>query len=332
MLVVANMVYKQFTYKERVQIETLLGEKSSIREISRKLGRSPSSISREIKNNKGGPKKCHYSADFAQQQSKFTRYITGRRNKKKSPEILGYVEKSLKKDWTPEQISNRIKIDHPDWSISIETIYQHVADQGLEDYLAMKRPIRRKRRIDRKRREMIPNRTGIEFRGPEADNRDEAGHKEIDAIVSKHNSVSLNVIVDRKLRMTQITKLANMKPKTTEEVVISRLREYPSSHCKTLTYDNGIENKNHEAINEALKVKSFFCNPYSSWEKGTVENTNGLIRRYFPKKTDFSKVTDDNIKFVEDRLNNRPRKCLAYLTPNEAYQKATLNSGCCSSN
>jgi len=314
--------YKQISYKERIQIETLLAEKVSIREISRKLGRSPSSVSREIQKYKGGPELSHYGADFAQKMSDFKRWKTGQKNKRKAPEILSYVENRLKRDWTPEQISNRIKIDHPGWSISVETIYQHVADQGLEEYLVSRRPRRRRKNRGSKKREMIPNRTGIELRDPRANDRSENGHLEIDAVVSKHNSVSLNVIVDRKVRITKISKLANMKPKTTEETVIKRLSEYRSGYCKTLTYDNGIENRNHEAVNNELNVRSFFCNPYSSWEKGTVENTNGLIRRYFPKGTNFNEITEDQIERVEDKLNNRPRKCLGYLTPNEMYKKS----------
>ena len=285
--------YKQISYKERVCIELKLKEGKSIREIARLLDRPASTICREVVRNKGGPNpRDHYRSDFAKSQSKFRKSITGRRNKEKSQEELEYTETKLKIGWTPEQISHRIRMDHPGLSISHETIYQYVADKDLMYLLPRSRSWKRRKRTHKRKRYHIPNRVGIEHRGDLANSRTEVGHAEIDAIVSSQTQVALNVIVDRKTRFVKITKIANLRAETTSEAVIRRLKEYPEGYCKTATYDNGFENRHHEKVNQALKIKSYFCNPYHSWEKGTVENTNELIRRYFPKKTDFATITN----------------------------------------
>lgn len=314
--------YSQISYKDRICIELKLKEGKSVRDIAKLLKRSASTISREIMRNKGGPDpRDHYGADFAKNQSKFRKCITGKKNREKSKEELAYTEAKLFIGWTPEQISHRIGIDHPGFSISHETIYQYVADKELMHLLPRSRSWKRRKRTNKRKRFVIANRVGIEFRGSLANKREEAGHAEIDAIVSQQSKVALNVIVDRMTRLVKITKISNLKPETTAEAIIRRLQEYPDGYCKTATYDNGFENRNHEKVNQALAIKSYFCNPYHSWEKGTVENTNALIRRYFPKKTDFSSITHERIKEVENLLNNRPRKCLGFKTPSEVLSE-----------
>jgi len=129
----------------------------------------------------------------------------------------------------------------------------------------------------------------------------------------------LNVLVERKTRVTKITKLPQKTAEQTREAIIRRLKKVSCVARGSITYDNGSENTHHEAINQALKMTSYFCEPYHSWEKGTVEQTNGLIRRYFPKKTNFNEISNDMIRYVEDLLNNRPRKCLNFKTPSEVF-------------
>lgn len=138
-------------------------------------------------------------------------------------------------------------------------------------------------------------------------------------MVSRRSKVALNTLVERATGLVRITQLKNLTGEETKQAVMKRLLPLPSLARRTLTTDNGHENAGHETVSKEVRVKWYFCHPYSSWERGTNENTNGLIRQYFPKKTDFATVKTDEIQFVEDRLNNRPRKRLKYKTPNEVF-------------
>jgi IS30 family transposase len=183
----------------------------------------------------------------------------------------------------------------------------------------------KKRRTTKGKRVMIPNRTGIEERPQEANERSEVGHGEGDTMVSgkKHGSTAaLAVVEDRKSRVTHLRKIPNLKPST----MASALKQMGKSlQLKTLTLDNGIENKDHEAVAVSLKIRTFFCNPYHSWEKGSVENTIGRIRRFIPKGADLADYTDSEIAAIEHWLNHTPRKCLNYQTPYDIMQKNLLS-------
>ena len=190
----------------------------------------------------------------------------------------------------------------------------------LSQYLPRKHPGKKPRSKNKKtERTLIPNRTGIEERPEEANERKEFGHFEADTIVSRKSLSALLVIADRASRKIKIKKLARKTAELTSSSIIFALKIYNIIQLMTITYDNGSEFCWHEKVNEELNMKSFFCNPYSSWEKGTVENINGLIRRFFPKGTDFDTITDEQIQYVEDWINNRPMKVLGYKSPNEKY-------------
>jgi transposase, IS30 family len=150
-------------------------------------------------------------------------------------------------------------------------------------------------------------------------NRLEIGHWESDSIESKGRKSGLNVLLERASRLVQITKLSSKKSIDTFHAIEKRLSSFPEIYVKSITYDNGPENAKHLQVNDAFKCDSYFCQPYHSWEKGSVEQVNGLIRRYLPKGTDFSEIHYSKIKEVELALNNRPRKCLNFRTPIEVY-------------
>lgn len=166
----------------------------------------------------------------------------------------------------------------------------------------------------------IPYRIGISERPDSANNRLEVGHWEVDLAVSQQNSSSLHVLLDRKTRYAKLTLLPTRESKVATNATIKRLNYVPKLFRKTITYDNGPENAFHTSVNHVLGTKSYFCRPHRSWEKGTIENTIGIVRRFLPKSTDFSKVSIKQIKKIEKWLNNRPRKCLNFLTPYEAFK------------
>ena len=192
----------------------------------------------------------------------------------------------------------------------------------LTKYLTREHAGKKPRSKDKKtKRTLIPNRTGIEQRPEKAAKREEFGHFEADTIVSSASLACLLVIADRKTRKVKIKKLARKTAELTSNSIIFALQVYNIIQLLTITYDNGSEFCWHDKVNKELNMLSFFCNPYSSWEKGTVENINGLIRRFFPKGTDFDTITDEQIQYVEDWINNRPMGVLDYKSPNEKYEE-----------
>jgi len=168
----------------------------------------------------------------------------------------------------------------------------------------------------------IPERVSVRQRPAHIARRKQLGHWENDLIISRRSPVALNILVERKSRLTKITKVEGHTPRHTRCAITRTLARYPKAARRSITYDNGHENLEHREVNEVLGTTSYFCEPYHSWEKGTVENTAGLVRRVFPKKTDFARVHKAKIKRLERLLNNRPRKSLNYKTPKEIFSKA----------
>lgn len=317
--------YNHLKLLERERVAILRAEGRSIREIGRLLGRNHSSISRELK--RYGQNKP-YLPEPAHEKARQKKKVAGKRKRLKNIAIRQFVRRKLEEAWSPELIAGRLKLHYANASISHEAIYQWIYKDAPEliGYLPRRH---RKRRIKgnkrRNKKSLIPNRVSINQRPESANLRSEAGHWEVDAIVSRASKAALNVLCERKSRYTLINYLEQKSVRFTKDAIYKALNRYPNRIRKTITYDNGSENCCHEWINRELGVQSYFCNPYHSWEKGTIENTNGLIRRFIPKKTDLSKLTLHDIKFVERRLNNRPRKCLDFYTPAEVFRK--LRSG-----
>ena len=318
--------YNQITADERDKIAVYLAGGFNYSDIARMLGCDRSSIMREIKRN--GSKQYHvYTSMYADKRSVERKSKANRHDRLKDDVIREYVVEKLKEQWTPELIAGRLEQDHPGFSISHEAIYQYIYQDApeLKKYLPRSHRVRRKRKVARTNSvNRIPERIGINLRPEEANARTQFGHWEADAVVSRQSLSSLAVLAERASRLTKLKKINRNNAENFSEAVISRLIAVASGRRKTITYDNGKENMNHQDINASLGTQSFFCNPYHSWEKGSVEQIIGLVRRYLPKKTDFAKVSDDQIAYIEHQLNSRPRKCLGFRTPYEAFSSTRV--------
>lgn len=312
---------------EQKEIFLLLNKGYNKSDIAKTLNRSHTSIGREIKrNSSNGIYNPHRAAQKARNRRKCSKYQGMK--VRDHPELEEYIKEKLKLLWTPEDISGRLKEkDTHITYISSKGIYKwlySVFGQRYCKYLTKKRHHRRGRKKKRVKKDMIPNRTGIEYRPLAANERKEYGHLEGDTIVSAKrykSKVSLLVIVDRKSRYVRLRKILNLKPLTGRlamEEVISGL------HFKTLTLDNGIENKDHEILADNMNIDVYFCDPYSSWQKGSVENVNGVIRRFIPKGANIADYSDEEIQIIENYLNHKPKKCLGYKTPYEVMTENNL--------
>jgi len=298
-------------------------EGKGLSEIARALDRNKSTISRELKRNASPEYRC-YTPCRAQRHSDERRKTASRRPRLKSKPVRQYVWDKLTLGWSPELIAGRLSLDHPRLSISHEAIYQYVyhpKTSGRDELIACLRRAHRKRKqkcMGRKERKTkIPNRVPIEARPKSAESRRFYGHWEADSLISRKSPVALNSLTERKSRLLLLTKLKRKGSEETKNAIIRRLYTLPASMRRTLTLDNGTENAQHEEITAEIGIKCYFAHPYASWQRGTNEHINGLVRWYLPKGTDFSKISDEQIAQIESLINNRPRKCLGFKTPLE---------------
>ena len=308
--------YAQLTREQRYQIYALMKAGLSQTEIATILGVHKSTISREVRRNRGQrgyrPKQAHRIAEIRRAEATEPRI---------SSDTWTLVERLLRVDWSPEQVSGWLLNEHQ-ITISHEWIYQFVLKdkrQGgdLHQHLRCKKQ-RRKRYGSSNYRGRIKNRVSIEQRPKIVETRSRIGDWELDTIIGKGHKQALVSLTERK---TRLTLLAKVQRKSAELVSwsIRRLLEPIASKVLTLTSDNGKEFARHQEIATALDASFYFAHPYSSWERGLNENTNGLVRQYFPKKHDFTSITEKAITMVMNKLNNRPRKCLGFKTPNQVF-------------
>ncbi len=320
--------YIRLTLSERVIIETLLKEKRSKSYIARKLGRSRSTIGNEV--NRWAGSSFFYPAELANEYARQLN-IT-KRNKDKitlNDALKIQVFRGLLNHLSPELISGRLKIVYPDdhdMHISHESIYRYIYahPQGKVNKKLIKLLLRKKtrRRSNKKRagpRGKIKDAISIENRPGTVEDRKEAGHWEGDLVIGARHKSCIGSIVERKSRYTLLIKLNDKKSKTVCVAFAKKLNKQPGLFKKSMTYDNGKEMAEHKFITQQTGMDIYFAHPYSSWERGTNENTNGLIRRFYPKKTDFNSVGQQDLDWLQDYLNNRPRKVLGYYTPKEIY-------------
>lgn len=324
------MKYRHLNLEERERLYAFKAQGMSLRRIAKKLRRSQSSLTRELQRNiKYGREyfRNEYlpckAQKLAEKRSAKQRYKAPLKN----PLVFVYVRKQLRQGLAPEAIAGRLKLTHPGESICHETIYQYIyakktktRGMHLEQYLTLKRKKRMKQNGRSVRRHSnIPEAVSIDLRPKVVQGRKQVGHWETDNVIGRiTDKTALSVTVERKTRFTIITKLGDRKAHTKADALIKRLQQYPT---KTLTTDNGSENTNHKQISKELNLSMYFCHAYHSWEKGTVENTNGRIRRYIPKGVSIDTLTDEYIVALEEKLNNTPRKCLQYRTPYEMMSK-----------
>lgn len=322
--------YKQLNAGERDIIAAMKAEGKSLREISKEIGRDPATISRELKRNSPPCYKGYYLSHKAHERAKIRRHETHRRQRLKDDAIRKYVAEMLKAGLSPELAAGRLRRLMPELTISHEAIYQWIYSDARELIPCLLRSHRRRKRRGYSRRHKkahIPCRIAIDERPESIDRRKEMGHWEVDTAVSRQSLAALHVMAERKSRFTMLSKLDRKEARLVRAVMNRRLCKLPKTKRRSFTYDNGSENVEHILVNKTLGSKSYFCRPYHSWEKGTVENTIGLVRRFLPKKTDFASVSKNDIKLIENWLNNRPRKCLDYATPAEVFYASVALAG-----
>lgn len=320
-----NNNYKHLSVEERDKLAVLRGKGLSIRSIAESLGRSHSSLVRELKRNAPPIHSGYYLAHKAQKRAEERRQIAVRRKRLKTGKLRSYITRQLKRGWSPELIAGRVQ--HFGWteSISHEAIYQWIHEDAKQyiPYLTRAHRKRQKRGYSRKHtKNHIPSRVSIVRRPKSVQSRKSVGHWETDTIVSRRSRPVLQIVVERKARYTLLNRLPNREAASMRKTLNKSMCKLPTRLRKTITYDNGTENVEHQLVNAVLGTRSYFCTPYTSQEKGSVENRAGLVRRHFPKRTDFAKLTKLSIKAVERWLNNRPMKCLGFQTPAEVFRQS----------
>ncbi|MFN3755570.1 MAG: IS30 family transposase [Flavobacterium sp.] len=325
--------YKRLTQYERFQIEILLKSGKSITSIAQELNRNYSTIYREVNRLKKGKYCAKKALSIAVSKSVSRKY-----NKTKiftNPLLKKFIYDKLNQRWSPEQISLTLKKLFPNdhsMNISFESIYFHIYIHSgpelrkiLISKLRQSRIVRGNTRRGVDKRATIKDRTMIDERPDEVLGREIPGHWEGDLILGKNRESAIGTLVERTTRALIIVHLKNRDAESVRIAFEKELKALPKLMKKSLTYDNGTEMAQHKLFTNNTKIQVSFTHPYSPWERPTNENFNGLIRDYFPKGTDFEKVTRKQLKMVQDQLNNRPRKVLDMQTPNEVFNNYILN-------
>ena len=312
------MSYKQLTLEQRYKIYGLLHTNLSKSEISERVGIHKSTLYRELKRNRGlrgyRPRQAYLRAEKRREQaSKYIRF---------TDTVKERVEQYLKEDWSPEQISGYL-CEQEKIHISHETIYQYLwankrAGGTLFKHLRWSRRKRRKRYGKHDQRGHIQNRVSIDQRPELVAHKTRVGDWEIDTVIGKHHKGALVTAVERKTKFTCIKQIPDKKANTVTQALSDMLSPY-KNRVLTITVDNGKEFAFHQKIALALDADVYFAHPYHAWERGLNENTNGLIRQYFPKNSDLKTINLNRVRFVQNRLNKRPRKSLNFKTPYELF-------------
>ena len=309
------MSYTQLTQEQRYQIHSLLKMDHNQVEIAKCLGVHKSTISRELRRNKGlrgyRPKQAHQKAMSRKNHSRNHIML----------ETWAVIEAKIRLEWSPEQVSDWLK-RHAGVEISHEWIYQYVlADKHAGGTLYRHLRCQKKRRQrygSYDRRGKLPNRVSIEKRPAVVDQRKRIGDWEVDTIVGKGHRQAIVSLTERKSRLVLLRKVERRTADLVSDAVIDLLRPISES-LHTITADNGKEFAEHERISRDLQIDFFFAHPFAAWERGTNENMNGLVRQYIPKNCEFGSISDSELLFITNRLNHRPRKCLDYKTPFEVF-------------
>jgi IS30 family transposase len=316
--------YKQLTYDLRCQIYVLKQEGYSQQAIADAVSVNQSTISRELRRNKG---KRGYRHKQAHNKSCERRKSATKRHKM-TPDNIALIEARLRQEWSPEQISGWLNKEH-NILISLESIYLHVWDdkhKGGDLYKHLRHRVKgyRSRKNSASSRGKIKNRVSIQERPAEVDDKERIGDWEIDLMIGKDHSGAMVTIVERVSKFTVSAQVNDKSAATVTAATIALLEPYRDA-VLTITADNGKEFAYHEQMTAALDAQVYFADPYSSWQRGLNENTNGLLRQYWPKNTDFRRVMSCDIDAVLQKLNNRPRKLLNYQLPSKIMQDFLSN-------
>lgn len=323
-------IYRHLSFEDREELSRGLAAGHSLRRIAGRMGRAPSTLSREVQRNTAQRTYRALSAD---------RLARGRAHRRRGirrladPWLWRYVRRKLLRGWSPEQISHRLRRDYPEDEtkrVSPETIYAtlYLTPRGeLRRVLRRGRDRRKRRRTRPSNQGRIPNMVSIHERPPEVAGRRVPGHWEGDLIADGRTKEAVGVLVERMSRYILLVKLDASTALAAEQGFTGKFRRVPAFLRKSLTYDQGKEMTNHERLAQKVKIQVYFADTASPWQRGTCENTNGLIRQYFPKSTNFTDVTQRDLNFVAQRLNTRPRKQLDWATPQEVYTELARAQG-----
>jgi transposase, IS30 family len=323
-----NRCYSHLSAHEREDISRLLAMGRGVREIARHLGRSASTISRELQRN--APSARQYRATSAQWRAQ-RRARSARRPRKLQTDtwLRRYVGRRLRQGWSPQQIAARLRHDYPeamDKRISHETIYAaiYIVPRGelrrtLIGCLRQHRKVRRSRHRSGEKRGQIADLTPIVQRPAEVEGRQVPGHWEGDLLKGRANGSAVGTLVERSTRVVILVRLPGLDSHSVVQGFARKLRGIPQPMRKSMTYDQGREMAQHGRLRKRLRLQVYFADPHSPWQRGTNENTNGLLRQYLPKGTDLSQLTQRQLNAIAARLNNRPRQTLNWMTPHEAW-------------
>ena len=321
--------YHHLSLGEREQLSVLRNQGKTFREIGEIIDRNHSSLSREYRKNSRYYRK--YQPHLAQEKADKLTIKQRTKAPLKNKEIFLYVRQHLRMGWSPEIIAGRLSVDHPEFSIDDDTIYRYIYNPKktrgdyLWKYLTHHRKKRRKINGRKIKTERLKNYLSIDQRSNDINDRKYLGHWETDNMEGKKSDQNiLSATVERKSRFTILTKLDNRKAITKSKAIINRLNDLPKGLTQSITSDRGTENYDYKSISEKLNIPFYFCNAYHPWEKGTVENTIGRIRRFLPKGNSLDDISNDYIKKLEHYLNSVPRKCLNFLTPYETIRQLQI--------
>ena len=323
------------TLSEREAISRGIVARRSIRSMARLIGRSPSTVSREVRRNGGYD---YYRAAAADEQAWIRAHRPKRCKLAMSPWLRRAVTRKLRLNWSPEQIAGWLKKLHPkeeSYQVSHETIYRSlfvqtrgVLKKELLQYLRSKRTIRRSKQATRKGgvQGQIKDMISISERPASVEDRAVPGHWEGDPLSGSKNS-HIATLVERHTRYVMLVKVANKETNTVVSALIKQVKKLPAELCKSLTWDRGKELSDHRRFSLATDIDVYFCDPQSPWQRGSNENTNGLLRQYFPKGTDLSVYSQAHLNNVARQLNERPRKTLEFETPAERFNACVAATG-----
>ena len=318
------MSYKHLSLEERYYIELSMKNDKTLTEIADDLGRSQSTICREVKRNLGQRGYRHNQAN----QMANERHALKPKATKMTAEVTGIIDGYICQDWSPEQISGRLTQDGI-INLHHETIYQYIladkqAGGDLYTHLRHQNKTYRKRygSAHKRNRNGIPNRTDIEDRPEVVNTRERVGDWEADTMIGKNHKGAFVTLDERKSKLRLAIPVASKKAREVTDAMI-RLFKPVKRFVKTVTFDNGKEFSFHEEVAQAIKCDTFFAKPYHSWQRGQNENANGLLRQYFPKSMEFIDVKIKQVFDAVHKLNSRPRKCLGFKTPYEVFEELT---------
>lgn len=313
------------TFYNRQMLEYWFRTKQSMRAIAGAMKRDHTVLTRELKRNGDGDR-TKYRADTAQRLFEKRQRKQHKGKLDKYPELKNLVVGGLKKEWSPDVIAGKLKASGEKQTISRESIYHYIYNkdgrfEGLYQYLRQGKPKRQKRygRKDCKLR--IAERKSIHERPICIDARKRYGDWESDSVIFSKQKTVLSVQSERKSKLIRMHKVTDKTAEETKQALIKTMKSLPKRLFKTITFDNGTENVKHVEIKKKYAIETYFCDPFASWQKGGVENANKLIRQYLPRNIDLSKLTGRDIYEIQEKLNNRPRRCLNYLSPNEVIHK-----------